>query len=359
MEKLTLQQHDMSLFDGTSLYISGIRVFFAYFGTIPSIIKLTGLNAKNVKTYLKKECIEDTITCHQKQTNEIIFNKIMDANIIYCMKDNIIIDLEKDTVCILYTTPFESIANEWYQKFKKFKLKNTTKKTTEISLLRQSRYGISTTDIKLKKPKLNLSKNYNDDLQTLHNIITKKLHKKNESGLILLHGMPGTGKSTYIRYLVFQLRKKVVFMSPKIAGAIDTPDFTDFLIDNANTVFVIEDAEQLITSRDNSYNSSISMLLNITDGLLGECLGIQIIATFNTNIDNIDKALLRKGRLIGMYEFKPLSIEKSKTLLAENGVANIEIKQAMTLADIYNTEQTEFSYIDKKRNSIGFASSVN
>jgi hypothetical protein len=54
--------------------------------------------------------------------------------------------------------------------------------------------------------------------------------------------------------------------------------------------------------------------------LLGESLGIQIIATFNTHISNIDKALLRKGRLIGLYEFKPLSMDKSKVLLEENGI---------------------------------------
>ena len=101
------------------------------------------------------------------------------------------------------------------------------------------------------------------------------------------------------------------------------------------------------------------MLLNITDGLLGECLGIQIIATFNTHVSNIDKALLRKGRLIGLYEFKPLSIQKSKILLEENGNTNSEIKQPMTLADIYNTEQTEFSFNNNKRASIGFTSGVN
>jgi ATP-dependent 26S proteasome regulatory subunit len=131
------------------------------------------------------------------------------------------------------------------------------------------------------------------------------------------------------------------------------------LIENANTIFVIEDAEDLLVSRDQFKNSSISMLLNLTDGLLGESLGIQIIATFNTHISNIDKALLRKGRLIGLYEFKALSIDKSKKLLEENGIINTEIKQPMTLADSYNTEQNEFTINTNKRASIGFASGVN
>jgi glucose-1-phosphate thymidylyltransferase short form len=81
-------------------------------------------------------------------------------------------------------------------------------------------------------------------------------------------------------------------------------------LNNKNSVFVIEDAEELITSREEVRNSNLSMLLNLTDGLLGESLGIQIIATFNTDVKNIDKALLRKGRLSQIYAFKALSIEE-------------------------------------------------
>ena len=65
-------------------------------------------------------------------------------------------------------------------------------------------------------------------------------------------------------------------------------------------------------------NSNLAMILNITDGILGESLGIQIIATFNTDVQNIDPALKRKGRLKSAYEFKALSPEKANVLLGEN-----------------------------------------
>ncbi len=355
MTALTLQHHDMNLFENPGSYINGMRLYYAYFKQIPSIIRLDGVNSKRIKTYLENNHKDDIIVFHQKQKKDESERKVEDLNIIYCMIGNVLIDLEAGKVCIIYAANLYTVATEWKQRMNKFIVRDVAKKTTKISLIRQSRYGISTIDIKLKKPKLSISKNYNDDLLSMHVTILKKLQQKDKSGIILLHGSPGTGKSTYIRYLVHQLKKKVIFMSPKIAGAIDTPDFTDFLIDNANTVFVIEDAEQLIISRDNSYNSSISMLLNITDGLLGECLGIQIIATFNTHVSNIDKALLRKGRLIASYEFKPLATEKAKLLAEEIGNPK-DIKQAMSLADIYNTEQTAFSETTNKRNSIGFAS---
>jgi len=55
-------------------------------------------------------------------------------------------------------------------------------------------------------------------------------------------------------------------------------------------------------------------LLNLSDGLLSDCLHMQLISTFNTDIARLDKALLRKGRVIARYEFKPLTVEDSSIL---------------------------------------------
>ena len=99
------------------------------------------------------------------------------------------------------------------------------------------------------------------------------------------------------------------------------------------------------------------MLLNLTDGLLGAALGIQFICTFNTHLGNIDKALLRKGRLTTLYEFKALSETKTKELLHDLHVDNFIPTQPMTLAEIFNVGQQEFRY-EKKLNPIGFSSKV-
>ena len=130
---------------------------------------------------------------------------------------------------------------------------------------------------------------------------------------------------------------------------------TEFLLNNPNSVLVIEDAEELIISRDNNPNSKLSFLLNLTDGLLGENLGIQIIATFNTDLKNIDKALLRKGRLTSIYYFNPLSVEKSTALLKNLG-HNIVVNKPMALADIFNYE-TEINYQPQLRKAVGFGNS--
>jgi ATP-dependent 26S proteasome regulatory subunit len=127
---------------------------------------------------------------------------------------------------------------------------------------------------------------------------------------------------------------------------------TPFLLNNKNAVFVIEDAEELIASREEVRNSNLSMLLNLTDGLLGESLGIQIIATFNTDVKNIDKALLRKGRLSQIYEFKNLSLDRTNNLLQKLG-HKTEVTHPLPVAEIFNFDKDNH-YIPKLQKAVGF-----
>jgi ATP-dependent 26S proteasome regulatory subunit len=93
----------------------------------------------------------------------------------------------------------------------------------------------------------------------------------------------------------------------------------------------------------------------MTDGLLSDCLNISIVATFNVDIKNIDEALLRKGRLLTQYKFDKLSTEKSKKLLKKLGHSEIEVKEPMTLADIYYYgENNNGNHAESTKKKIGF-----
>src|SRR5690606_36422641 len=138
------------------------------------------------------------------------------------------------------------------------------------------------------------------------------------------------------------------------ASNITSPALLSVLIDNPNSIFVIEDAENIISSREQNVNSPVSALLNLSDGLLSDCLNIQIICSFNTDLSKIDSALLRKGRLIAQYEFKELETEKAQVLSDKLGFKTTIVKP-MTLTDIYNQEEKSFEK-NKNRIAIGFGS---
>jgi SpoVK/Ycf46/Vps4 family AAA+-type ATPase len=141
-----------------------------------------------------------------------------------------------------------------------------------------------------------------------------------------------------------------LFVPSSLAHHIASPGFMRLLENNTNSILVIEDAENVLQKRGAKDNDVVSTILNLTDGLLADCYKIQVLCTFNTELANIDEALLRKGRLIAKYEFNELSLEKSK-LLAKKLSIQSKITQPMLLTDLFNFE--EKTYVENKK-SIGF-----
>lgn len=228
-------------------------------------------------------------------------------------------------------------------------------KKNRIGLIVEDDFGLT-----LKKfdvsvgDEFNVVDNYGKEFVKVNDKIMSSLKVIDGKGLVLLHGKPGTGKTTYIRYLITTLKKNIILVPPMMTTAITNPKFIPFLMKYPDSVLVIEDAETVIQDRKSGTPSEgVSNLLNLTDGILGECLKIQIVATFNTTKENIDSALLRKGRLITEYRFDELSVKDSKKLLKKLGHKNVKVDKPLTLADIYNWEEEQIRPSDNKR-KIGF-----
>ena len=202
---------------------------------------------------------------------------------------------------------------------------------------------------------VNIDNHYNEDFYPFSNRVIEKLQKPKSHGLVLLHGKPGTGKTTYIRYLASQLTKRMIYFPPYMASHISSPELINFLMDQEESILVLEDADNVISKRLGADSSAISNLLNLSDGLLGQCLHIPVICTFNIMHTELDAALLRKGRLLGMYEFKPLQPSVA-TRLAQTLSIEKTFTQPITLAEIYNLG--EEAYLPQKQ-EIGFRNDTN
>jgi len=223
----------------------------------------------------------------------------------------------------------------------------------KIYVVYQTQSGFEKTGFDVKKVKVDIKQNYNDDFPDVSDEIIKGLNDKDKTNLVILSGVPGSGKTTYIRYLTSKIKKNIIFISPDMVNQITDPAFIPFLIKNNDAVLIIEDAEAAIESRGGGRSGAVSNVLNLTDGLLSDCLNISIVATVNTGSKNIDGALLRKGRLLKNYKFEKLSIEKSKALLEKLGRTDVNVKEPMTLAEIYYYEDDNNSE-EFKPHKLGF-----
>lgn len=210
----------------------------------------------------------------------------------------------------------------------------------------------------LKQSKINdtairIDTHYNDDFKPVAEGIEGFLTTGGKSGLVILHGKQGTGKTTYIRYLINQGKKKMLYMGGDLVEKLSDPSFISFVRSQKNSIFIVEDCEELLASRNgsNRMNAGLINILNISDGLLSDELGIKFICTFNAPLKDIDEALLRKGRLAARYEFKDLAAEKVNRIIEEEKLEVPKQHQPMTLAELYNYEIQDYS-IEKKR--VGF-----
>lgn len=229
----------------------------------------------------------------------------------------------------------------------------TEKTNGGISLIKLELGHLDSENFDLKVQDVNVETNYGKDFVKIHELLVEKLNKKDSKGIVLFHGDPGSGKTTYIKYLTqFIEDKEIMFIPPSMAESLSEPSIIPFLMEHRNSILIIEDAERVIADRESNGSSmGVSNILNLTDGILGDCLNIQVIATFNMKREKIDSALLRKGRLIVEHKFGKLSVEESNILLKSLG-KDMETQVPMTLSDIYNID--EEVYKTEHNTIIGF-----
>jgi SpoVK/Ycf46/Vps4 family AAA+-type ATPase len=198
---------------------------------------------------------------------------------------------------------------------------------------------------------VNIDELYNDDFAEIDRIIVDSIGRK-ESGIILLHGDAGTGKTTYIKHLISKFKEHdFIFVQNDLVRDLLKPAFVSFLLRKRNSILVIEDAEKVVAARDSTGEDSVvSTILQLTDGLFSDFLNTKIICTFNTGIEHIDKALLRKGRTIAKYEFGPLSAEKTAALARKLG--SEDLVGSHTLAEIFQHDKRDFA--ERAKKPIGF-----
>jgi hypothetical protein len=337
----------MNIFDHQ--YLEGKLFYVNRFREVPCISWINDIDCGKAFDFIREKYADEIVDLFQCNDFNFEERRLEFRKTIFVLKNKRVIELGYSYIQLLYSNNQFAFANQLAAELAQFKAESK-KEDFEINIISNGYNGLELKTLDIKPTKLDIGLYYNDDFIAVDELIRKRLTTENDKGIILLHGLPGTGKTTYLRHLIGTLQKKVLFVSPSVAVSLVDPHFIELLIDNPNAVLVIEDAENIIMDRKVDSNSSVSNLLNLSDGLLSDCLNVQIICTFNNALSMVDSALMRKGRLIAKYEFGKLSAAKAQALSDHLGFDKL-INRPMTLAEIANPEAADH---EPKVNVIGF-----
>lgn len=367
MKKLKLKKEYYSVHDSTT-YFDPVR-FFSYQDEIGNI-EFTYLDDDSmIDVYNKKYLVEDA-NKSKLQNKLIAIEKILSfisdklSTSFICVESDKFVSTDFKLIVYIrhifyeYGGPYIRIITSYKPSPEELLIIDEI--TAELSLkeggtsavfnfISQTPSGLRllTKDI-TKEIKIDVDNYYNTNhpVECLDSII--KMSEK--SGLVLLSGIPGSGKSSLIKYLSQNNQNtKFCYLPSNNVSIFENPSFASFCFDNLkNSVIVIEDCEDLLKSRDLGHNPFIATLLNLTSGIVGDMLNIKVIVTVNTK-DKIDSALLRTGRLLKHIEFDLLRKDQVENVAKSLGVELPEIKE-MPLCDVFNISDVEV----KEKIKIGF-----
>lgn len=307
------------------------------------------------------------VTCHFEEATK--FDPEIRKKLNSLGRDNLVL-----TGCVTFYFPHESsplyvesLEDSLHNLVKTHHIKKNSEAPYIGMICKEQSFYIKDFYITKEYNLINSDLHYGAGFEEFHTKLIERF-RSDSKGLVLLHGDPGTGKTYYIRNLLKDLiamGKQVIYFPPNMVGHLVSPEIMTFLSstvmdmaeEGKSCVLLLEDAEPLLASRAEGRSDGITNLLNITDGLLNDMLSIQVIATFNTEMRNIDSALLRPERLIARKEFKKLKKEDAQKL-ADSLNLDIRCEKDMTLAEIYSERQQKdiliHEYDAPERKQIGF-----
>lgn len=155
-----------------------------------------------------------------------------------------------------------------------------------------------------------------------------------KASILILIGPPGTGKTTLIKELIKESGTSA--MVTYDTNLLFTDGFfAAFMTDDECNLLILEDADTIMGARANG-NTMMHKFLNASDGLISLQKKKIVFTTNLPSINDIDPALIRKGRCFDIVKTRDLSFEEAK-VIAKQMYGDLEIEdKRYTLSEITN-----------------------
>lgn len=172
--------------------------------------------------------------------------------------------------------------------------------------------------------------------------IISDMNSNNPCGkLTILDGEPGTGKTSLVRMLTDVINQPFILIQAHNLINWAGPAIINLLFNSKGDfdwplIFVLEDADECLVPRKEGDMNAISVLLNLSDGILGSVFDVRIIATTNASINDLDPAILRYGRLCRRIKIDALEAKQANRVYKRiSGKDDEPFMKEATLAEIY------------------------
>lgn len=208
--------------------------------------------------------------------------------------------------------------------------------------------------------------NYNPEVLADYDAVVSELRSLAPHGrLAILDGEPGTGKTFMLRGLLADVPDAMFVVVPvNVLPELANPSMISALLQNRSrrdqsipTIFLVEDADDCLASRDSGNASAVSALLNLGDGILGASLDIRLVCTTNLRDDDLDEAVKRPGRLSRKMHVDALKPDVAAKLIKKLVGQDVPVRKPMTLAEVYVLAKDKGWKSLRRKRSMGFGAS--
>jgi len=327
-----------------SLYGQGLFKFLAAHGKHP-----VGMSEGFYSQEIAKIKLEDLLTWFKEKGFEILFQGQEDVSVVYFAKDD----------CFLTATFMNRYDENGEQIYKKQVLTGNSSRDymqfvgfSSIDFSLKSLYaefeksfncikelpeentremyiigtdpsgGLSLQSVGLAGIKLDLD-HYSAKIHKEIKLLASELGEINPSGrLNIIEGPPGTGKTYLLRGLIDSVEMgRFIYVPAALIPQLANPSFVSLLVNSTSRrnsafplILLLEDADKVLLDRKTDNLESISNLLNLTSGILGDSLNIRIVCTTNAELEDLDDAVKRDGRLACHIHVGNLTVEEANSL---------------------------------------------